>query len=98
MERGMAHKSAAQNATDPFQKLYAYEEASKMFTRVLEVKQLPEARAAFNECCAAMNVEYQRMKQVKRQTKALNPDAPMTKIGDFNTKRTPWVQGVLRNA
>eukprot|EP00951_Prasinocladus_malaysianus_P014001 scaffold106432_cov23-Prasinocladus_malaysianus.AAC.1 len=67
MARGHKHKQNAASMSDPFQKLFEYEEACKMFNKVLEIKpSSDEARGALNECCSRMNSEYKRMKELKR--------------------------------
>lgn len=81
---GMKYKEQAASARDPFDKVFQLEEACKMFTKVLEIKpQDDNARRQLSECCAIMNTEYQRMKGIKKMDKALNPNAPLTSIGDF---------------
>ncbi len=38
LDLGKKYKSQAEGMSDPFQKVYAYEEACKMFLKVLEIK------------------------------------------------------------
>ncbi|KAG1677443.1 hypothetical protein FOA52_001898 [Chlamydomonas sp. UWO 241] len=95
IEIGMKHKAAAERETDGFKKVFAYEEATKMFNKVLEIKSSDDqARRLLGECCAAMNAEYQKMRNVKRQAKTLDPDCPLTKVGDFMQTGNAWVKNV----
>mmetsp|Transcript_28965 Transcript_28965/g.81572 ORF Transcript_28965/g.81572 Transcript_28965/m.81572 type:complete len:262 (-) Transcript_28965:422-1207(-) len=90
---GNQHKQRAGTVADPFKKVFELEEACKMYNKVLEVKpDSEEARAALNSCIAQMNSQYMKMKSVKRETRRLDPELPMTKPGDFLLSKNEWVQ------
>lgn len=92
---GVQYQESAAKNPDPFKKVFELEEAAKMFNRLLEIEpRNDEARRHLNECCAMMNNCYQMMKVVKRQQKTLNPDLPLTKVGDFLMSQNPWVKNV----
>lgn len=92
---GQAAQTRAQVARNPFEKIAAYDEACRMYNQVLSVSTRDEeARKLLGECVAAMNHEYQEMKKVKRQDRALNPFSPATAVGDFYESKNPWVKKI----
>jgi hypothetical protein len=63
--------------------------------QVLEIKSKDDqARRLLGECCAAMNAEYMKMRNVKRQARTLDPNCPLTKVGDFMQPENAWVKNV----
>lgn len=87
------HQQNAVMSKDPFKKLDEYNEACRMYNQVLSVKNnSEEARGGLGDCIANMNGIYISLKKTKRLERDLNPDCPVTQVGDFMVSKNPWVQ------
>jgi len=93
LDKARSHKQQAESSPDPFEKLFQFEEACKLFNRVLEIQtDSHEARSEYNDCVARMNAHYKRIKSIKRESKMMNPELSFSRPGDFLRGSKVWVR------